>query len=225
MSDKYVSLTPEVYGYLVAHRTERDPVLAELARETEEKLGPISLMQIAPEQGAFMTLLARAIGARSVVEVGTFTGYSALCLARGLPEDGRLLCCDVNEEWTAIGRRYWQKAGVAHKIDLRLAPALDTLRALPAGTQFDLGFVDADKPNYQHYYEEILKRLRPNGLILFDNVLWGGQVVDAATTDESTQAIRALNDHVPKDARVETVMLSISDGLTIVRKRAAGESA
>jgi predicted O-methyltransferase YrrM len=225
MPDKFTTLTSDLYAYLVDHRTDRDAVLAELAKETEDKLGPMSLMQIAPEQGAFMTLLARVIGARSAVEIGTFTGYSALCVARGLPEDGKLLCCDVNEEWTAIGRRYWKKAGLAHKVELRIGPALDTLRALPAGTQFDMAFIDADKPNYQNYYEEILKRLRPNGLILFDNVLWMGQVLDASSSDESTQAIRKLNDVVAKDARVESVMLPISDGLTIVRKRASGEKA
>jgi len=222
MADKFTSLTSDLYRYLVNCRSERDPVLAELAAETE-KLGPISLMQIAPEQGAFMTLLARATGARRAVEVGTFTGYSALCVARGLPEDGHLLCCDVNEQWTALARRYWDKAGVGHKIELRLGPAVDTLRALPADTQFDIAFVDADKPNYRNYYEEILKRLRPNGLLLFDNVLWMGQVLDSASSDESTQAIRALNDFLASDRRVETVMLPVSDGLTIVRKRAAGE--
>jgi caffeoyl-CoA O-methyltransferase len=222
MADKFTSLTSDLYRYLVDCRSERDPILAELVDETE-KLGPISLMQIAPEQGAFMTLLARATGARRAVEVGTFTGYSALCVARGLPEDGRLLCCDVNEEWTALARRYWDKAGVGHKIELRLGPAVDTLRALPAETQFDIAFVDADKPNYRTYYEEILKRLRPNGLMLFDNVLWMGQVLDTASSDESTRAIRALNDFLATDRRVETVMLPVSDGLTIVRKRAAGE--
>jgi caffeoyl-CoA O-methyltransferase len=224
MPDKFTTLTSDLYEYLVTHRTERDPVLAALAKETEQ-LGPISLMQIAPEQGALMTILTRVIGARAAVEVGTFTGYSALCVARGLPDDGHLLCCDVNEEWTSIGRRYWEKAGVAKKIELRLGPALDTLRALPPDTRFDIGFVDADKPNYHNYYEEILKRLRPNGLILFDNVLWMGQVLDAATTDESTRALRALNEFLIADRRVDAVMLPISDGLTIVRKRGPGEAA
>jgi len=224
MPDKFISLTPDLYEYVMVHRTERDPVLAALAKETEA-LGPVSMMQIAPEQGAFMTMLTRAIGARSAVEVGTFTGYSALCVARGLPDDGRLLCCDVNEEWTSIGRRHWEKAGVAKKIDLRLGPGVETLRGLPADTRFDIGFVDADKPNYHNYYEEILKRLRPNGLLLFDNVLWMGQVLDAATTDESTRALRDLNEFIIADRRVEAVMLPIADGLTILRKRAPGESA
>ena len=224
MPDKFTTLSSQLYDYLVSHRSEHDPILAELVKETATALGPVSMMQIAPEQGAFMTLLARAIGARSAVEVGTFTGYSALSVARGLPEDGRLLCCDINEEWTAIARRYWQKAGVAHKIELRLGPALETLRALPANTQFDMAFIDADKPSYRHYYEEILTRLRPNGLILFDNVLWMGRVLDTSTTDENTRAIRELNDFLPTDRRVDVVMLAISDGLTIVRKRAAGEA-
>lgn len=218
MPDKFTTLTPDLYDYLVQHGSRRDPVLSELAQETES-LGPLSMMQVAQEQGAFMTMLAQAIGARSAIEVGTFTGYSALCVARGLPEDGRLLCCDVREDWTAIARRYWEKAGVAHKIELRIGPALETLRALPQGTQFDMGFIDADKPNYRHYYEEILQRLRPNGLLLFDNVLWMGQVVDGANQEESTCAIREVNDRLAGDPRVETVMLPIADGLTIVRKR------
>jgi caffeoyl-CoA O-methyltransferase len=176
-------------------------------------------MQIAPEQGAFMTLLTRAIGARRAVEVGTFTGYSALCMARGLPDDGRLLCCDVSEEWTAVGRRFWEKAGVAHKIDLRIGPAAETLRGLPAGDSFDLAFIDADKQGYPVYYEEILARLRPNGLILVDNVLWFGNVARPEVQDEQTNYIRAFNDKVAADPRVEPVMLAIGDGLTIVRKR------
>jgi caffeoyl-CoA O-methyltransferase len=218
MPDKYTAMTPELYDYLVDHRSERDPVLAALAEETEA-LGPISLMQVAPEQGAFLTLLARAIGARAAIEVGTFTGYSALCIARGLAPGGRLICCDVNEQWTAIGRRHWERAGVADRIDLRLGPATETLRQLPEGPQFDLAFIDADKPNYRNYYDSILPRLRPNGILLFDNVLWMGAVVDASNNDESTMAIRAINDFVTSDPRVEAVMLPISDGLTVVRKR------
>jgi caffeoyl-CoA O-methyltransferase len=222
MSDKFTPMSSELYGYIVAHRSERDPVLAALAEETAT-LGGLSRMQVAAEQGALMTLLARAIGARAAVEIGTFTGYSALCIARGLPDDGRLLCCDINDEWTAIGRDYWNRAGVGHQIELRLGPALETLRALPAGEQFDLAFIDADKTGYRDYYEEILARLRPNGLILFDNVLWMGQVLDQNTTDESTRALRELNDALTNDRRVESVMLPISDGLTIVRKRAPSE--
>ena len=224
MSDaaKFTRLTPELYAYLVEHRSERDPVLAALVRETAA-LGGLSIMQVAPEQGAFMTLLARAIGARRAIEVGTFTGYSALCLARGLPEDGRLVTCDLDAEWTAIARRHWEQAGVAHKIDLRLGPALETLRALPPAPHFDLAFVDADKESYGDYYEEILPRLRDDGLILFDNVLWFGQVLDAASPFEEARALRALNDRVASDPRVESVMVAIADGLTIARKRTAAE--
>ena len=149
MSDKFTILTPDLYAYVVAHCSPPDPALTRLAEENEQ-LGVYSLMQVAPEQGALLTLLTRAIGARSAVEVGTFTGYSALCIARGLGDDGRLLCCDVNAEWTAVARRYWKQAGVDHKIDLRLGPALDTLQGLPQDTQFDLGFNDADKLNYRH---------------------------------------------------------------------------
>jgi caffeoyl-CoA O-methyltransferase len=176
-------------------------------------------MQIAAEQGTLMGLLAAAIGARSAVEVGTFTGYSSLCVARALPADGKLLCCDVNEQWTAIARRYWERAGVAGKITLKLGPATDTLKALPVSYTFDFAFIDADKSSYLVYYEEILKRLRPSGLILIDNVLWSGAVIDDSKTDADTEALRAINDFIAADARVEAVMLGIADGLTIVRKK------
>jgi len=214
----FLALTPKLYEYVVAHGHNGDPIRAELAAETA-KLGWISTMQIAAEQGTLMAILAGAIGARSAVEVGTFTGYSALCVARALPADGRLLCCDVNEEWTSIARRYWDRAGVANKITLKLGPAADTLNALPASLIFDFAFIDADKQSYPIYYEEILKRLRPNGLILIDNVLWKGAIVDEAIKDADTLALRALNDFIAKDTRVEAVMLGVSDGLTVVRKK------
>ncbi len=215
---KFIALTPKIYEYVVAHGHNGDPIRAELAAETA-KLGPISLMQIAAEQGTFMAILAGAIGARSAVEVGTFTGYSALCVARALPADGRLLCCDVNQEWTSVGRRYWERAGVANKITLKLGPAAETLKGLPASHTFDFAFIDADKTSYAIYYEEILKRMRPSGLILIDNVLWNGAIVDEARQDADTTALRALNDFIAKDARVEAVMLALADGLTIVRKK------
>jgi caffeoyl-CoA O-methyltransferase len=211
-------LTQGVHDYLLAHIPPLDDVQRDLIAETE-KLGGISLMQIAPEQGAFMTLLTRLIGARRAVEVGTFTGYSAISIARGLPADGSLLCCDVNEEWTAIARKYWERAGVDNKIELRIAPAIDTLRSLPAGEQFDLAFIDADKENYPNYYEEILARLRPNGVILVDNTLWMGAVIDPKAGDDQTNAIRAFNDMVASDDRVEAVILTLGDGLTLARKR------
>jgi len=215
---KDVRLDPAVHAYVVAHGTPPDAIQRELIERTEQ-LGGVALMQIAPEQGAFMELLARATGARSAVEVGTFTGYSALCLARGLPDDGKLLCCDVSEEWTAVGLPYWERAGVAHKIDLRIGPALETLRALPAEATFDLAFIDAHKPEYIDYYEEILARLRDGGLVLVDNVLWAGRVADPDADDEQTTAIRRFNDHVAADDRVDCVMLPIADGLTLLRKR------
>jgi caffeoyl-CoA O-methyltransferase len=215
---KFIALTPKVYEYAVAHGHNGDPLRAELAVETA-KLGRISGMQIASEQGTFMAILAASIGARSAVEVGTFTGYSALCVARALPADGRLLCCDVNEEWTSIARRYWERAGVANKITLKLGPAADTLKAIPASHTFDFAFIDADKSNYVVYYEEILKRMRPNGLILLDNVLWSGAVVDESNNEENTVALREVNDFIAKDTRVEAVMLGVADGLTIVRKK------
>jgi caffeoyl-CoA O-methyltransferase len=210
-------LAPPIHDYLVAHGTPPDGLQRRLIEETAG-LGPIAGMQIAPEQGAFMTVLTRAIGARRAVEVGTFTGYSALAIARGLPDDGHLLCCDVSEEWTAIGRRYWDEAGVGARIELRLGPAVETLASLPADEAIDLAFIDADKPNYPNYFEALLPRLRPNGLILVDNVLWGGRIVDDSD-DENTKALQAFNDLVAADDRVDAVMLPISDGLTILRKR------
>ena len=211
-------LAPEVHRYLVEHGTPPDAVQRGLIQETA-KLGGIAVMQVAPEQGAFMTLLARAIGARRAIEVGTFTGYSALCLARGLPEDGLLVCCDTSAEWTGVGRPFWEKAGVAHRIELKIAPAIETLRGLPSAPPFDLAFIDADKTGYASYYEELLRLLRPGGLILVDNVLWMGNVVDPQATDPNTLAIRAFNDRVAQDPRVDCVMLPISDGLTLLRKR------
>ena len=215
---KSLGLSPELHAYLVAHGTPPDAVQRELIDETQ-KLGPISIMQVAPEQGAFLTLIARLIGAREAVEVGTFTGYSSLAIARGLAPGGRLLCCDVSPEWTALARRAWERAGVADRIELRIAPAAETLRALPETPRFDLAFIDADKVNYATYYEEILMRTRQGGLICVDNVLWNGAVIDASAQDENTRAIRAFNDKVVADARVDCVMTPISDGLTLLRKR------
>ncbi len=216
--DKFIKLSPELYDYAVQHGNNGDTIRQQLSEETR-KLGPISGMEIAAEQGTLMGMLVRAIGAKSAVEVGTFTGYSSLCVARALPPDGHLLCCDVSEEWTSIARRFWQKAGVAGKITLKLGPGVDTLRSLPDSQQFDFAFIDADKTNYRNYYEEILKRTRPNGLILIDNVLWSGGVIDKANQTDDTKAIRALNDFIARDERVEAVMLPIADGLTIARKK------
>lgn len=216
---KFITLDARLYDYVVAHGHNGDALLQELAAETAQALGAVSRMQIAPEQGTFMNLLASAIGARNAIEVGTFTGYSAICVARALPPDGHLLCCDVSEEWTAIARRYWARAGVADRITLKIAPALETLRALPPSAEIDFAFIDADKTNYRSYYEEVLTRTRVGGLILIDNVLWSGAVIDPKIQSEDTRAIRALNDFLATDRRIDMVMLPVSDGLTICRKR------
>lgn len=220
MSDRPKSfyLSPEIHDYLVGHGTPPDGIQRGLIDATAE-LGGISMMQVAPEQGAFMEIFARCIGASRAIEVGTFTGYSALSIARGLTDDGLLVCCDVSDEWTSVGLPYWEKADVAHKIDLRIAPAIETLKSLDGDGTWDLAFIDADKTGYASYFEELLRLLRPGGVILVDNVLWGGSVVDPENDADATVAIREFNDRVAADDRVDTVMLPISDGLTLLRKR------
>jgi len=215
---KTVGIPPELHDYLVEHGSPPDEAQRALIEETAA-LGGISIMQVAPEQGAFLTMLVQVTGAKQLVEVGTFTGYSALCMARGLPEKGHLLCCDVSDEWTAIARRHWEAAGVADKIELKIGPALETLRALPPEPHLDLAFIDADKESYVDYYEELLARLVPGGLILLDNVFWMGNVINEDADDANTQAIRRCNQHIRDDARVDAVMLPISDGLTLARKK------
>ena len=216
---KSLGLSAPLHRYMVEHGTPPDEILAELISETRTKLGGLSMMQIAPEQGAFMTFLAKLIDARRAIEVGTFTGYSALCIARGLGEGGKLICCDVNQEFTDVGRPFWERAGVADKIDLRLAPALETLAGLDQYGAFDFAFVDAVKSEYQDYLELLHGLVRKGGLILVDNVLWGGNVIDDEIDDESTRAIRAFNDRLAKDERFDRVMLAVSDGLTLLRVR------
>jgi len=216
---KFTALDDALYGYLLAHRSPDDDVVRELREETA-KLGDWAVMQIAPDQATFLRLLVAATGARRAVEVGTFTGLSALAVARGLPADGRLLCLDVSEEWTKVARAAWKKAGVDGKIDLRIGPAADTLRGLPLEPQFDFAFIDADKRSYEVYWDEIVKRLRPGGLIAADNVLWEGDVVRPEEQDEDVVAIRKFNERVLADRRVESVMLAIADGLTIARRLA-----
>ncbi len=215
---KSFNLSPEIHQYLVAHGTPPDDVQQALIERTSE-LGGISMMQIAPEQGAFMTILTRLLGVQHAVEVGTFTGYSSLCIARGLADGGRLVCCDVSDEWTSIGREYWERAGVADRIELRIAPALETIATMPEDEHIDLVFIDADKENYANYYDALLPRLRTNGVILVDNTLWSGAVIDESRDDSSTVAIRGFNDMVAADDRVDSVQLAISDGLTLLRKR------
>lgn len=209
-----------LYGYLLQHSLRDDPLLQALREETARD--PMARMQIAPEQGQFMALLVQLIGARRIIEIGTFTGYSSLCMARALPDDGYLLCCDIDDTWTSIARRYWQQAGVSHKIDLQLAPASETLLAQLDRQQqgtFDLAFIDADKENYDTYYEHCLQLIRPNGLILFDNMLWSGRVADPAVQDADTQALRAMNRKLHQDQRVDISLLPMADGITLARKR------
>jgi caffeoyl-CoA O-methyltransferase len=218
MQEKFTTLTPALYAYLLAHNPPPDDVLRDLAAETAA-LGPISAMQVAVEQGALLGFLARLMGARRAVEIGTFTGYSAISIARGLIPGGRLLCCDVSTEWTAIAQRYFARAGLGDRIELRVAPALDTLRALPRTPDIDLAFIDADKPAYRAYYEELLPRLAPRGVLVLDNVLWMGQVLDPNDSSDSTRALRELNDFIATDARVDAVMLPVADGITLIRRR------
>jgi caffeoyl-CoA O-methyltransferase len=218
MSRATKPLTPELHDYLVRHnRPQPDEVLQDLAKETADLLPDQAGMQIAPEQGAFMTQLTRVVGARFAVEVGTFTGYSSICIARGLPPGGRLLCCDVSAEFTDVARRYWDRAGVADRIELRIAPGLDTLRDLPDDPPIDLAFVDADKGGYVDYWEEIVSRMRPGGVVLVDNVFAAGRVVEDEP-DATGEAIQRFNDHAAADDRVELAMLPIADGLSFARK-------
>jgi predicted O-methyltransferase YrrM len=212
-------LDPAVERYASEHSTQPDELQRRLIAETAERFGPRSGMQISSDEGVLIGILTRLIGARQAVEVGTFTGYSALCIARALPADGRLICCDISEEWTAVGRRYWDEAGVADRIDLRIGPAADTLRDLPSGEHLDLAFIDADKPNYATYFEELLSRLRPGGIILADNTLWSGRAVDPEPDDANGVAIAAFNDALTHDPRVDVVLLTIRDGVTLARKR------
>ena len=218
MTPKGIGPSANVQEYLVAHGAGIDPIAQELIDVTAE-LGGISRMQVAPEQAAFMTLLTRLLDVRFAVEVGTFTGFSALSIARGLAPGGRLLCCDVSDEWVSVGRSYWERAGVADQIDVVIAPAAETLAALPDDPPIDLAFIDADKGSYPVYYEQMLRRLSPRGIILVDNVLWGGRVADPdADLDENpgTANIRQFNAHVVADPRTTQVMLPIADGLTLI---------
>lgn len=218
MTPKYTRLDDDLHGYLVEHGSRQDEVLRRLGEETEA-LGDVSVMQIAPDQGALITLLVRAIEARSALELGTFTGYSAICIARGLPDDGRLLACELSEEWAAIARRYFAEAGVEERIELRLGPALDTLRSLPPEERFDFAFIDADKQTYPTYYEEVLARMRPRGLIMIDNILRGGAVLDEGNREPGNPELRALNERIASDGRVDVAMLGVADGIALVLKR------
>jgi len=222
MTNRSISLTDSLYDYLLSISLREPEPLRRLRAETEAY--PNARMQIAPEQGQFMALLARLTGARRCLEVGVFTGYSSLAMALALPDDGRIVACDVSEEWTAVARRHWAAAGVAHKIVLRLAPALGTLEGMLAAGQagsFDFAFLDADKENYLRYYELALELVRPGGLIVADNTLWSGRVADPANGEATTVALRRFNEHLHHDERVDLSLVPVGDGLTLARKREA----
>ncbi len=221
MSPRSVGLSQELNDYVVAHSSPPGEVEQALIDTTQSM--PAAQMQIAPEQGEFMAALVELLRPSLIVEVGTFTGYSALAMARALDRiepggDARIICCDVSEEWTSIGREHWERAGVADRIDLRIAPAIETLRSLPADTSIDLAFIDADKGGYADYYDEILTRLAPDGAILVDNTIWSGAVIDPSDTSRDTEAIRTFNAKVAADDRVRQVMLPIGDGVTLIRR-------
>jgi caffeoyl-CoA O-methyltransferase len=220
MTNKTITLTGKLYDYLLSVSLREPAILRKLREETMSH--PLANMQIAPEQGQFMSLLVQLLGATRALEIGVFTGYSALWVAMALPPKGKLIACDINEEWTSIARRYWDEAGVAEKIDLKLAPALKTMDGLlarGAGQSYDFVFIDADKESYIDYYERAIRLLRPGGLILVDNVLWSGKVADANARDASTTALREFNKRLHRDERITLCMLPVADGLTLAIKR------
>jgi caffeoyl-CoA O-methyltransferase len=215
MAGRAPFLPAKIARYILEHSVREPEILSELHAATASV--PYSGMQIGADQGQFMALLVQAIGAKRCLEIGTYTGYSALAVALALPEDGRIVCCDISEEWTAIARRFWEKAGVAHKISLKLAPALETLKTLQG--PFDFVFIDADKGNYQNYYEGCLPLVRRGGIIAVDNTLWSGWLADAKRRDDDTRALRAFNDKLHRDERVALSMIPLGDGVTLALKR------
>ena len=215
---KITALTDDLCRYLINHRTADDDILKELRAETFERVGALGVMMIPEDAGTFLSVLVGALAPKFAVEVGTFSGYSSIYIARSLAPGGKLLCCDVSEEWTSVGKPYWQRAGLTERIDLRIAPAIETLRALPDEQIIDFAFIDADKANYIAYYEEILKRTRPNGMIAIDNVLWHNWLMDAANQDAEAIGVREFNDHILSDNRVQSSMIHVSDGITLIRK-------
>ncbi len=215
---KFTPLTDELHDYMVAHGSRQDEVLRRVQEETAA-MGEISVMQIAPDQGAFLTLLAKLTGAREAIELGTFTGYSAICIARGLAPGGRLLACELSEEYAAIAAANLEAAGVADRVEIRIGPAIETVSALPERELFELAFIDADKETYPDYYELVLARTHPGGLIVVDNVLAAGRVIDESNDQPQVEAIRATNDLIAADDRVDTAMVAIADGLMLARKR------
>lgn len=221
MSNRTINLTDEIVDYLRRVGVREHPALARLREETAPM--PMAQMQIAPEQGAFMAMLVKLVGARQILEIGTFTGYSSTAMALAMPEDGRIVCCDVSREWTDVARRAWADAGVQNRVDLRIAPAIETLASLDDDS-FDLAFIDADKRGYDAYYEGCVRVVRPGGLILLDNTLQDGRVADPSADDDNVRAIRALNDKIAADERVDMVLLPLADGLTMARVREGVDS-
>lgn len=215
--DKFISITPELHRYAVGHSSFRDGVVPDVERAGEE-MGDLAAMQIAGDQAAFMTIVVAAIGARDALEIGTFLGYGAIAIARGLPEGGRLVCCELDEGYAGRAREHLEKAGLAGRVDFRIGPALGSLRAMDASEQFDFAFVDADKTEYIDYFEETLTRMRPNGLIMLDNTLRNGTVLDPGDSD-AARVTAELNDRLAKDERVDVALLGVADGITLVRKR------
>ncbi len=219
MANRSIGLNADLYNYLLNNGLREPEILRQLRTATEGE--ELSVMRSAPEQGQFMALLLRLMGAKRVLEIGTYTGYATLWMALALPEDGRIVSCDVSEQWTTVGQSHWAAAGVAGKIDLYLQPALETLQTLLNTGEhetFDFAFIDADKINYSAYFEACLQLIRPGGLIVVDNVLWGGSVIDADNHEESTEAIRAFNQQLRTDSRIELNMLPIADGITLAMK-------
>jgi len=219
MSDKCLSMSKELYSYTLSTSLRESPALAALREETSTL--EMARMQISPDQGQFMAMLVKMLGAKKVVEVGTFTGYSALVMAEATEPDAKIYCCDVSEKWTSIARRHWQASGLGDKIELRLAPATETLAKLLTDGEgtFDFAFIDADKSNYDAYYESCLKLLRPGGIIAVDNYFWGGDVADESRQDDDTKAIRALNEKMKSDERIDLSVVPIGDGVALARKR------
>lgn len=215
--DKFITITPQLHRYAVEHSSFREGVVSEVEQAGEE-MGDLASMQIAGDQAAFMTILVRAIGARQALEVGTFLGYGAIAIARGLPDDGRLVCCEIDEGYAERAREHLRKAGLEERVEIRVGPALDTLRAMERSEQFDFAFIDADKTEYIDYFEEVLARLRPNGVLMIDNTLRDGTVLDPRDS-ESARVTAELNDRLAKDDRVDVALLGLADGITVARKR------
>ncbi len=216
-ADKFISITPELHRYSVSHSSFRDGVVPEVEQAGED-MGDLAEMQIAGDQAAFMTIVVAAIGARDALEIGTFLGYGAIALARGLPDDGRLVCCELDDGYASRAREHLEKAGLAGKVDFRIGPALESLRSMDASEQFDFAFIDADKTEYVDYFEETLSRMRPNGLIMLDNTLRNGTVLDPGDSD-AARVTAELNDRLADDDRVDVALLGVADGITLVRKR------